>query len=53
MSVIAHLRAGNNWRSFAAEYCEDAAPLTTMGKRERAFLEQRGRHVMPERDGKR
>jgi hypothetical protein len=53
MSVIAHLRAGNNWRSFAAEYCEDAAPLTTMGKRERSFLEQRGRHVMPERDGKR
>jgi len=48
MSVIAQLRAGNSWRSFAAEYCEDAAPLTAMGKRERVFLEQRGRDVMPE-----
>jgi predicted unusual protein kinase regulating ubiquinone biosynthesis (AarF/ABC1/UbiB family) len=40
-SVIAQLRAENNWGSFAAEYCVGAAPLTAMGKRERAFLEQR------------
>jgi predicted unusual protein kinase regulating ubiquinone biosynthesis (AarF/ABC1/UbiB family) len=52
-SVIAQLRAGNNWGSFAAEYCVDAAPLTTMGKRERAFLEQRGRQLLPESDGSR
>jgi predicted unusual protein kinase regulating ubiquinone biosynthesis (AarF/ABC1/UbiB family) len=52
-SVIAQLGAGNNWGSFAAEYCEDAAPLTTMGKRERAFLEQRDRDTMPERDATR
>jgi predicted unusual protein kinase regulating ubiquinone biosynthesis (AarF/ABC1/UbiB family) len=45
MSVIAQLRAGNDWRSFAAEYCEDAAPLTAMGRRERAFFEQRERGV--------
>jgi predicted unusual protein kinase regulating ubiquinone biosynthesis (AarF/ABC1/UbiB family) len=37
-SVIAQLRAGNNWGSFAAEYCVDAEPLTTMGRREREFL---------------
>jgi predicted unusual protein kinase regulating ubiquinone biosynthesis (AarF/ABC1/UbiB family) len=40
MSVIAQLRAGNQWGSFAAEYCEDAPPLTELGKRERAFFEQ-------------
>ena len=40
-SVIAGLRAGNNWGSFAAEYCEDAAPLTEMGKREHAFFADR------------
>jgi predicted unusual protein kinase regulating ubiquinone biosynthesis (AarF/ABC1/UbiB family) len=45
MSVIAQLRAGNDWRSFAIEYCEDAAPLTAMGLRERAFFEQRERDV--------
>jgi predicted unusual protein kinase regulating ubiquinone biosynthesis (AarF/ABC1/UbiB family) len=50
-SVIAQLGAGNNWGSFAAEYCEDAAPLTTMGKRERAFFEQRDLRVVPESDG--
>lgn len=42
-STIAQLGAGNNWRSFAAEYCEDAAPVTAMGKCERAFFEQRSR----------
>jgi predicted unusual protein kinase regulating ubiquinone biosynthesis (AarF/ABC1/UbiB family) len=40
-SVIAQLRAGNNWRSFVAEYCEGAAPLTAMGKREQEFLKER------------
>jgi predicted unusual protein kinase regulating ubiquinone biosynthesis (AarF/ABC1/UbiB family) len=40
-SVIADLRAVNNWRSFVAEYCEDAEPLTEMGKRDRAFLQER------------
>jgi predicted unusual protein kinase regulating ubiquinone biosynthesis (AarF/ABC1/UbiB family) len=39
-SVIAQLRADNDWSSFVAEYCVDAAPRTTMGKRERAFLER-------------
>ncbi len=43
MSVIAQLRAGNNWRSLAAEYCEGAPPLTAMGKRELAFLQERER----------
>lgn len=50
-SVIAQLRAGNNWHSFVAEYCVEAAPLTRMGKSERAFLEQRGRYAMSERHG--
>jgi predicted unusual protein kinase regulating ubiquinone biosynthesis (AarF/ABC1/UbiB family) len=49
-SVIAQLGAGNNWRSFAAEYCEDAPPLTPMGKRERAFFDQRELRVVPESD---
>jgi predicted unusual protein kinase regulating ubiquinone biosynthesis (AarF/ABC1/UbiB family) len=52
-SLIGRLRAGNDWGSFAAEYCENAAPVTQMGKRERAFFEQRDRHVMPERDATR
>jgi predicted unusual protein kinase regulating ubiquinone biosynthesis (AarF/ABC1/UbiB family) len=37
-SLIAQLRAANDWRSFAAEYCHGAAPLTAMGKREQEFL---------------
>ncbi len=40
-SVIGELRAGNNWRSFVAEYGEGAVPVTAMGKREQAFLEER------------
>jgi predicted unusual protein kinase regulating ubiquinone biosynthesis (AarF/ABC1/UbiB family) len=52
-SLIGRLRAGNNWGSFAAEYCENAAPLTPMGKRERAFFEHREQSVMPERDATR
>lgn len=41
MSLIGRLRAGNDWGSFVAEYCENAAPVTEMGKRERAFFEER------------
>jgi predicted unusual protein kinase regulating ubiquinone biosynthesis (AarF/ABC1/UbiB family) len=40
-SVIAQLRAGNHWGSIAAEALENASPLTEMGKRERAFFEDR------------
>jgi predicted unusual protein kinase regulating ubiquinone biosynthesis (AarF/ABC1/UbiB family) len=40
-SLMAHLRAGNHWLSLAAEYCWDAVPVTTMGEREREYLEQR------------
>jgi predicted unusual protein kinase regulating ubiquinone biosynthesis (AarF/ABC1/UbiB family) len=40
-SVIAELRAGNDWRSLAAEYCEGAAPLTAMGKLDHAFFADR------------
>jgi hypothetical protein len=40
-SVIAQLRAGNNWGSFAAEYCENAAPVTAMGKLDHAFFAER------------
>jgi predicted unusual protein kinase regulating ubiquinone biosynthesis (AarF/ABC1/UbiB family) len=45
MSVIAQLRAGNDWRSFAVEYCKDAEPVTAMGKLEREFFEERDRGV--------
>ncbi|HEY1833520.1 MAG TPA: AarF/ABC1/UbiB kinase family protein [Solirubrobacteraceae bacterium] len=41
MSVIARLRAGNDWGSFAAEYCEGAAPRTPMGRSEHAYLQRR------------
>lgn len=40
-SLIGRLRAGGDWASFAAEYCEDAEPVTPMGKREAAFLRRR------------
>jgi predicted unusual protein kinase regulating ubiquinone biosynthesis (AarF/ABC1/UbiB family) len=46
MSVIAQLRAGNDWRSFAIEYCKDAEPVTAMGKLEHAFFERRERDVV-------
>jgi hypothetical protein len=42
MSVIARLRAGNEWGSFAAEYCDGAAPRTAMGRSEHAYLMRRG-----------
>jgi hypothetical protein len=41
MSVIAHLQACNYWESIAAEYFEDAQPLTELGKSEQAFFEER------------
>jgi predicted unusual protein kinase regulating ubiquinone biosynthesis (AarF/ABC1/UbiB family) len=41
-SVIAGLRASNHWGSMAAEHFESEAPLTAMGKLDRAFFEQRG-----------
>ncbi len=40
-SVIAPLHAGNHWGSITAEALENASPLTEMGKRERAFFEER------------
>ena len=42
MSIIGWLRAGADWGSFAAEYCEDAAPVTPLGRRELDFFAQRG-----------
>jgi predicted unusual protein kinase regulating ubiquinone biosynthesis (AarF/ABC1/UbiB family) len=41
ISVIAQLRAGNRWGLIAAEDLEDAPPFTEMGKRQRAFFEER------------
>jgi hypothetical protein len=46
-SVMAQLRAGNNWLSLAEEYCWGAPPLTAMGKREQAFLARRELEAMP------
>jgi predicted unusual protein kinase regulating ubiquinone biosynthesis (AarF/ABC1/UbiB family) len=40
-SVVAQLRAGNHWGFIAAEHLENAAPLTELGKRERAFFDER------------
>jgi predicted unusual protein kinase regulating ubiquinone biosynthesis (AarF/ABC1/UbiB family) len=41
MSVIAELRATNDWASIAAEHFEGEAPSTAMGKLENAFFEGR------------
>jgi predicted unusual protein kinase regulating ubiquinone biosynthesis (AarF/ABC1/UbiB family) len=41
MSVIGQLHAGTHWGSIAAEHFENAPPLTEMGKRERAFFDER------------
>jgi predicted unusual protein kinase regulating ubiquinone biosynthesis (AarF/ABC1/UbiB family) len=41
VSVIAHLQACNYWESIAAEYFDGGEPLTEMGRRERAFFEDR------------
>jgi predicted unusual protein kinase regulating ubiquinone biosynthesis (AarF/ABC1/UbiB family) len=51
MSVIAQLRAGNDWRSFAVEYCKDAEPTTALGKLEHAFFEGRERGLATSRGG--
>ncbi|HEY3970383.1 MAG TPA: AarF/ABC1/UbiB kinase family protein [Solirubrobacteraceae bacterium] len=40
-SVIGQLRAGIHWGSITAEHYENAPPLTEMGKRERAFFDER------------
>ncbi len=40
-SLIAELRATNYWGSIAAEFFEDAAPLTAMGKLDHAFFAER------------
>jgi predicted unusual protein kinase regulating ubiquinone biosynthesis (AarF/ABC1/UbiB family) len=40
-SVIAQLHAGAHWGAIAAEDLEKAPPFTEMGKRARAFFEQR------------
>jgi predicted unusual protein kinase regulating ubiquinone biosynthesis (AarF/ABC1/UbiB family) len=40
-SLLAELRATNQWGSIAAEYFEGAAPLTAMGKLDHAFFEDR------------
>ncbi len=39
-SLLAELYAGNDWLSIAAEYFEDAAPLTAMGERDHAFFDE-------------
>jgi len=40
-AVIAQLRPGNEWGAIAAEHLENAAPVTMLGKRQRAFYEAR------------
>jgi predicted unusual protein kinase regulating ubiquinone biosynthesis (AarF/ABC1/UbiB family) len=40
-AVIAQLGAGNHWGAIAAEYLENATPVTEIGRRNRAFFEQR------------
>ncbi|MFZ2114708.1 MAG: AarF/ABC1/UbiB kinase family protein [Solirubrobacteraceae bacterium] len=41
ISVIGQLRAGTHWGSIAAEHFDNAPPVTEMGKREHAYLEER------------
>ena len=40
-SLIGELHATNYWGSMAAEFIEGATPLTTMGKLDHAFFEDR------------
>jgi predicted unusual protein kinase regulating ubiquinone biosynthesis (AarF/ABC1/UbiB family) len=40
-AVIGQLRAGGEWGAIAAEHLENAAPATTLGRRQRAFYEER------------
>ena len=50
MSLIAELRATNQWATIAAEYFEGADPATAMGKADRAYREElaRRRAAMPD-----
>jgi hypothetical protein len=41
ISVIGQLRAGTHWGSITAEHFENAPPVTELGKREHAYLEER------------
>lgn len=40
-AVIAQLRASVHWGAVSAEHLENAAPVTEMGRRSRAFVERR------------
>jgi hypothetical protein len=40
-SLLAELGATNHWGSIVAEYFEDAAPFTAMGKLDHAFFADR------------
>jgi predicted unusual protein kinase regulating ubiquinone biosynthesis (AarF/ABC1/UbiB family) len=40
-AVIAQLGAGNHWGTIAAEHLENAVPATRLGKRQRAFYDER------------
>jgi predicted unusual protein kinase regulating ubiquinone biosynthesis (AarF/ABC1/UbiB family) len=41
MSLISKLHATNHWKAIAAEYFEDAGPITPMGKLDRVHRDQR------------
>jgi predicted unusual protein kinase regulating ubiquinone biosynthesis (AarF/ABC1/UbiB family) len=41
MSLISELRATNNWKAIDAEYFEDADPVTSLGKADRAYRDER------------
>jgi predicted unusual protein kinase regulating ubiquinone biosynthesis (AarF/ABC1/UbiB family) len=41
MSLISELRGENYWKTIAAEYFEDADPVTPMGKLDRAYRTER------------
>jgi predicted unusual protein kinase regulating ubiquinone biosynthesis (AarF/ABC1/UbiB family) len=41
MSLISELRGTNHWKTIAAEYFEDAEPVTPMGKLDRAYRAER------------
>lgn len=41
MSLVAELRACNQWADIGAEYFEDAGPTTAMARVDRAYREER------------
>jgi predicted unusual protein kinase regulating ubiquinone biosynthesis (AarF/ABC1/UbiB family) len=41
ISLLGELRATNQWEAIAAEYFEEADPVTPMGKADRAFRDER------------